>query len=197
MSTLSVWDFIDGHRDIFCKSMVPMEIRAAAWNPYLQMNADEFVSISDRVYHYWRITENLQLQYQEGDLPTKDGFINNTEKFSAISFVKPDPLHHSIYLMLGLSTGYVWLLDTRVNQYIFKVKVLADSCGGIQRIFSSHTRIVIEPIADQRLYCWDQSGKNGDKEFSPHNPYNLFAGVETNLSIDGKFKAVYYDYTGN
>ena len=61
MSTLSVWDFIDGHRDIFCKSMVPMEMRAAAWNPYLQMNADEFVSISDRVYHYWRITENLQL----------------------------------------------------------------------------------------------------------------------------------------
>ena len=58
-STLSVWDFLDGNRDIFCKSMIPVSIKNTAWNPYLEKNADEFVTISDRTYHYWRIAENL------------------------------------------------------------------------------------------------------------------------------------------
>jgi hypothetical protein len=58
-TTVSVWDFIDGHKDIFCKSMLPIQVKAAAWNPYVEGSGDEFVTISDRCYHYWRITENL------------------------------------------------------------------------------------------------------------------------------------------
>ena len=60
-STLTVWDFMDGHKDIFCKSMIPIAITETCWNPYLALNSDEFVSISDRSYHYWRITPNLQM----------------------------------------------------------------------------------------------------------------------------------------
>jgi len=59
MTTLSVWDFTDGHRDIFCKSNLNLKIRESCWNPYLQKNADEFVTISKRQYHYWRISEAL------------------------------------------------------------------------------------------------------------------------------------------
>ena len=71
ISTITVWDFIDGHKDIFCKSMVPIPITASCWNPYLEdaRSGDEFVTISERCYHYWKITTNLQLQYQEGELP--------------------------------------------------------------------------------------------------------------------------------
>jgi len=61
VSTITVWDFIDGHKDIFCKSMVPIPIIESQWNPYIQKNSDEFVTISKRCYHYWRITEHLQL----------------------------------------------------------------------------------------------------------------------------------------
>lgn len=99
--------------------------------------------------------------------------------------------------MIGTSSGYVWLLDTRTNQYLFQVKVLDDSSGAVQRIFSSHCRIIIEPAKDQYLYCWDQSGKNGDREYSAANPFNFFAGVESKLSIDGHFRATHYDGTGN
>lgn len=60
-STLTVWDFMDGHKDIFCKSMIPIGIKETCWNPYLALNADEFVSISERSYHYWRITPDLQM----------------------------------------------------------------------------------------------------------------------------------------
>ena len=80
-TTLTVWDFIDGHKDIFCKSMIPLPVLQSAWNPYLNKNSDEFVSISPKCYHYWRISENLQLQYQEGELPGKDveGFRDKTD----------------------------------------------------------------------------------------------------------------------
>lgn len=145
-STLTVWDFMDGHKDIFCKSMIPIGIQATCWNPYLAQNADEFVSISDRSYHYWRITPNLQMQYQEGELPKKqhEGFKDNSDKLTCLSFVKPDQLHHSVYLMMGLKSGYVWVTDTRVNQFLYNVKVLDDAADGVQRIYSSHARIVVE-----------------------------------------------------
>ena len=59
MTNISVWDFIDGHKDIFCKSVIPINVKASCWNPYIEKNGDEFVTLSDRCYHYWRITENL------------------------------------------------------------------------------------------------------------------------------------------
>lgn len=55
ISTITVWDFIDGHKDIFCKSMVPIPVTASCWNPYQEdpRCGDEFVTISERCYHYW------------------------------------------------------------------------------------------------------------------------------------------------
>lgn len=99
--------------------------------------------------------------------------------------------------MIGLKAGYIWVCDTRVNQYLFNVRVLDASSGGIQRIYSSHCRIVVEPANSQTIHCWDQSGKNGDKEYSAYNPFNFFIGIESKLTIDGNFKSTFYDDTGN
>ena len=81
VSTLTVWDFIDDHKDIFAKSMIPIPIIEGAWNPYTQECSDEFVTVSDRCYHYWRINDKLQLQYQEGEMPQKstEGFQSQTD----------------------------------------------------------------------------------------------------------------------
>ena len=62
-TTISVWDFMEGRRDYLAKSVVPFEVKDAKWNPYLNNTADEFVTISDNMYHYWRITKNMQMQY--------------------------------------------------------------------------------------------------------------------------------------
>ena len=62
-STIAVWDFMEGRKDFLAKSVVPFEVKDARWNPYLNNIADEFVTISDNVYHYWRITKNMQIQY--------------------------------------------------------------------------------------------------------------------------------------
>lgn len=73
--------------------MVPIPIVASAWNPYMedQRSGDEFVTISDRCYHYWQITPNLQLQYQEGELPAQtEGFRDKSDAFTCLTYVKPD-----------------------------------------------------------------------------------------------------------
>ncbi len=75
------------------------------------------MTISDRCYHYWRINDKLQLQYQEGEMPQKstEGFQSQTDQFTTLCFIRPDKYHHSIYVMLGLKSGYVWVMDTKVN----------------------------------------------------------------------------------
>ena len=117
--------------------------------------------------------------------------------FTAVTFVRPDHLHHSVYLLIGLKSGYVWVADARVNQYLFNVKVLDGLSGGVRKIYSSHARIIIETLNSQILHCWDQSGQNGEEEYSSYNPCNLFVGKETTLSIDGDVKASSYDDIGN
>lgn len=64
-----MWDFLDGRREYLAKSVLPFIIVDARWNPYIKTSAEEFVTISRRKYHYWRITDDLQMQYQAGDLP--------------------------------------------------------------------------------------------------------------------------------
>jgi hypothetical protein len=80
---------------------------------------------------------------------------------------------------------------------LFNVKVLGEEAGGVSRIFSSHARIVVESENDTIVRCWDQSGKNGDREYSAYNPFNFFMGVESKLQIDGTVKSSTYDGTGN
>ena len=126
-----------------------------------------------------------------------EGFQSQTDHFTTLCFIRPDKYHHSIYVMLGLKSGYVWVMDTKVNQYLFNVRVLGADAGGINRIYSSHARIVIESQNDNFLRCWDQSGKNGDREYSAYNPFNFFMGVESKLTIDGNVKSSSYDGTGN
>lgn len=132
-------------------------------------------------------------------MPTKahEGFQSKTDQFTCITFVKPSQYHHSVYAMIGLQSGYVWVTDAKTNQFLFNVKVLNDGVGGVSRIFSSHARIIIESANSPIIRCWDQSGKNGDKEYSQYNPHNFFMGVEQTLSIDGNFKSTFYNDTGN
>lgn len=89
------------------------------------------------------------------------------------------------------------MLDAKTNQFLYNVKVLDNSAGGVSRIFSSNSRIVVEAAESSTIHCWDQSGKNGDKEFSPHNPYNFFMGVESTLTLDGFAKSTFYNDTGH
>ena len=74
---------------------------------------------------------------------------------TTVAFVRPDPLHHSVYVLMGLKSGYIWVADTRVNQHLYNVKVLDSSSGGVRKIYSSHARLIVETTNSQVLHCWD------------------------------------------
>ncbi len=116
VSQVAAWDFLDGHRDILCKSYLPLDVLDGRWNFYLGSECNEFVTIADRKYHFWRISGNLALQYQEGDVPKgKDFFASLDDRFTACEFLVPTPEQVSVYMLLGLSNGNVWVVDTRCN----------------------------------------------------------------------------------
>jgi len=58
-STVAIWDFLEGRREYLAKSVLPFLVIDARWNPYIKTSADEFVTISQKKYHYWRVTEQL------------------------------------------------------------------------------------------------------------------------------------------
>lgn len=115
VSCISVWDFLEGHKDILCKSHLPMNVIDGRWNYYLG-DSTEFVTLSERKYHYWKITNTLNLQYQEGDIPkAKNLFGSKEDKFTSLEFVVPTAEQISTYLLIGLNNGYVWVSDARAN----------------------------------------------------------------------------------
>ena len=60
ISCVALWDFLDGHKDIMCKSHLPLNLLDLRWNFYLG-DSLEFVTVAERHYHYWKITPNLTL----------------------------------------------------------------------------------------------------------------------------------------
>lgn len=128
-----------------------MKITEAKWNFYLG-DSDEFVTIGERNYHYWKISGNLTLQYQEGDIPKKrDMFGSKDEKFTTCEFVVPTLEQLSVYLLIGTNNGYAWVSDCRCNQFMYNVKLLDQ---GIRSFYTSKSKIIVEGTKDTVVHCW-------------------------------------------
>jgi len=50
---------LEGHKDILCKSHIPLNVVDGRWNYYLSGESNEFVTIAERKYHYWKISNTL------------------------------------------------------------------------------------------------------------------------------------------
>jgi hypothetical protein len=153
ISQVALWDFLDGHKDIMCKSHLPLNLLDMRWNFYLG-DSLEFVTVAERQYHYWKITPNLTLQYQEGEIPKKrDLFSSRDDKLTTCEFAVPMPDQITVFLVLGLNNGYVWVSDSRCNQFLYNMKVIDSP---IRQIFTTRSKIVIEGTNEAVLHCWPQ-----------------------------------------
>jgi hypothetical protein len=151
ITTVAVWDYLDGHKDILCKSQLPIGIVDCRWNLYIG-DGLEFVTIGDRCYHFWKMTNNLALHYQEGNFPKKQSlFASSQEHFTACDFAVPDSGQINVYMLLGLSSGTICVVDSRCNQFLYTVKVID---GPIRSIFTSPTRIIVEGVNDSKIHSW-------------------------------------------
>lgn len=120
-----------------------MDLVSCKWNYYIDDDL-EFVTISQRTYHFWKMSHDLALQYQEGDLPKKQSiFTSSLESFTACDFAVPDSGQINVNMLLGLSSGSIGVVDSRCNQFLYTVKVID---GPIRSIFTAPSRIIIEGV---------------------------------------------------
>lgn len=128
-SIVAVWDFIDGDVETLCRSKLPFIIDEARWN--LQLKNLEFITMSKTRYLFWRITEELLLQYQEGGTqlmedPAKpdadqERAIRIGGDITITCISECFPKLSSALILVGLSNGYVWTVDTRTNSIMSQV----------------------------------------------------------------------------
>lgn len=111
---------------------------------------------------------------------------------TAVSFVEPMHEQNSVYMLIGMSTGCVWVLDTRTNSFLHSAKVL--DCP-VHRLISSVSRIVVEGTADTKLHAWDLKKTINDFDYDASNPDYFFAGEGKELTLDGFPSASFYDDT--
>ena len=133
------------------------------------------------------------MQYQEGSAP-KDLWAgaNRDESFTTLSFVEPYEEQNSVYLLIGLTNGHIWVLDTRSNAFLYSQKVID---GPVLKITSSIARIIVEGARDTKLHCWELKKTVDDFDYDAADPEYFFAGKEKVLTLDGFPSASALDFT--
>lgn len=165
-SVVAIWDFLDGHCEPLCRAHIPSEIKGAAWNYFLKNL--EFATWNDTQYYFWKVTDELSLQYQEGskDFQIRSEDVKEYEKsvqavklgkeapqatITTIQFAYPIPNLQTVFLLIGLSNGYVWSVDSRTNSLTSQIKI---SDSEITKIEAKQRHIVVAKAGDNNLSCW-------------------------------------------
>ena len=130
------------------------------------------------------------MQYQQGDLPKGFATSRPDKVFTSLSFVEPMMEQNSIYLLLGLSDGSVWVLDTRSNHFLNETKIL--ECP-VLKLTSTVARIVVEGVSDTKVRAWELKKTIADIDYDASDPNYFFAGKEQVLVLDGYPSASEYD----
>lgn len=108
----------------------------------------EFVTWGKTTYHFWKVTDELTLAYQEGckefDVTNEEGKARDENPvavrltkaedgvhITTMQFAYPIQTIQTIYLIIGLSNGYVWTIDSRTNSLISQVKISNTAITGI------------------------------------------------------------------
>jgi len=99
---------------------------------------------------------------------------------------------NSVFLLVGLSDGNVWVLDTRSNYFLYQTKLL--ECA-VSKLISSVARIVVEGATDTKVRAWELKKTIADIEYDAADPNYFFSGQETVLHLDGFPSASEYDQT--
>lgn len=90
----------------------------------------------------------------------------------------------TVFLLVGLSNGYIWSVDSRTNSLLSQVKI---SDTAITNIEAKQKHIVISKAESNYLSCWPLPDEG---ELKKKN-YNLFCSQEETLMLDGITKCTF------
>jgi hypothetical protein len=151
-----------------------MSMFSVKWNKFLSNL--EFCSLSDDLYTFWRLDSNVRLQYQLGDFNEK---LLDKKTFTCLDYSPPLSCNCNVLLLLGLSNGEIWGVDTKTNSLAMKYNVKQDSLGkAVTYILCTIHEVTVISANTIRYYKlpWIRNMK--------HDDLNLFVNKEDCLDLD-------------
>lgn len=119
---VSILDFFNN--EVLVTTVMTMTMFSIKWNKFLSNL--EFSSLSSELYTFWRLNSNVTLQYQFGDFNEK---LLEKKTFTCLEFSPPLSFNCTVLLLLGLSNGEIWGVDTKTNSVAIKYNVKQDYLG--------------------------------------------------------------------
>lgn len=117
---VSILDFF--HNEVLATTVMTIPMISIKWNKFLSNL--EFCTLSEKIYTFWRLDSNVRLQYQLGDFNEK---LIEMNTFTCIDYSPPLSCNCNVLLLLGLSNGEIWGVDTKTNSLATKFKVKQES----------------------------------------------------------------------
>lgn len=158
----------------------------------------EFATWNDTQYFFWKVTDELSFQYQEGSTQFQQDSENNRDldqplhaiklgneegeaQITTLQFAYPIESLQTVFLIIGFTNGYVWTIDSRTNSLLSQVKI---SDTAIKNIEPKQKHIVISKEENNYISSWTLPEEGELRKKS----YNLFSNEESTLLLDGIVK---------
>jgi len=168
---------------------MPFSIEEAIWN--LQLTNLEFVTRSKTAYTFWKI-DDLQLKYQEGatDIytqnPTAEKAVRLSEEVTITCISNCFRALDTALVLIGLSNGFTWLVDTRTNNLLCQLKLLDSELSFIS---VNYKRICLHSSNTSELICWSLPE---DRNIVAQQ-FNIFQGTPKTLLLDSPVTAFHFN----
>lgn len=155
------------------------------WNPYLTNL--EFTTLSSKIYTFWRInSSDVNLQYQHGDFENDLIDISKGVELTSMEYTPPLSYTCNILLLIGMSTGEIWGVDTKTNSIIIKFSNLGSN-ESIRSIICSLKYITLNLGNSLKYFKLPFL-----KEIS-HEEFNIFCNKEQLLKFDSEILSLDLD----
>ncbi len=118
-SFVSILDFY--HNEILVTTVMTIKMFSIKWNKFLKNL--EFSTLSSQSFTFWRLNSNVTLQYQHGDFNEK---MLDKKSFTCLEFTPPLSCNCTVLLLIGLSNGEIWGVDSKTNSVAIKFNTKQD-----------------------------------------------------------------------
>lgn len=121
-SFVSILDFYNN--EVLVTTTMTIKMLSLKWNKFLRNL--EFATLSTQKFTFWTLNSNVTLKYQFGEFSEK--LLENPQKsFTCLEYSPPLSCNCNILLLIGLTNGELWGIDTKTNSIAIKFDNKTDS----------------------------------------------------------------------
>ena len=152
-TVILVYNFI--HSEILATTAMNLPIFFVDFNIFLENL--EFVTLSPKLFSFWRITKDGNLQYQHGTFEED----LQERSFLSSTFTPPLSFQGTVLLLVAVSDGDLWGIDTKTNSLLIKYsafdfQINMIKCGLNNITIVSDRTLVLYPMPNIKTIDYDK-----------------------------------------